>query len=237
MSLLAGLFAPWRGVAFVVRHPATWPRTLLLGLVNLGLGVAGFFVGRALAGALAGPLGLASWPGFLRTAGPIVFEVIVAAAVFVVLQPIVTSPFVDLLTEKVELVAFGRCPTTPLLRSVSRAIVHGALKSVFYGVAVVSSLLLLGTAGPAAVVGWALFALSAAYDAFDYPMARRDAGFVAKWRFLFAHPGLLVGFGAMVVAVAAVPLGLLVVWPFAGVGATLAYVETAREGHHAATPS
>ena len=74
---------------------------------------------------------------------------------------------------------------------------HGLLKLVLYGIAlVVGARADRGdAAGSARLIGIALGGLSLAYDGFDYPLARRGAGFGAKWAFLLRHPGLTVGYG------------------------------------------
>ncbi len=229
-GLFAGLFAPLRGLLFALRRPRLWPRLALLGGVNVLVGAGLVLAARALAGALAGPLRVEAWPAIVRTAGPILFVVVVAGLLFLVLQPLVTSPFVDHLTERVEELAGGACPKVPLLLGAWHALTHGLLKLGLYAIAVGASFLLVGTAGPAVIVGWALFAVSAAFDVFDYPLARRRLGFGAKWRFLFAHPGLTFGFGLAALAIAAVPLLPILLWPFAAIGATLAYVDSTRDG-------
>ena len=67
---------------------------------------------------------------------------------------------------------------------------HGLLKLVLYGIALVVGLALTAVSGGlGSLIGIALGGLSLAYDGFDYPLARRGASFGAKWAYLARHPG------------------------------------------------
>ena len=58
---------------------------------------------------------------------------------------------------------------------------HGLLKLVLYGIALVVGLGLTAvTGGLGSLIGIALGGLSLAYDGFDYPLARRGASFGAQ---------------------------------------------------------
>jgi len=128
----------------------------------------------------------------------------------------------------------GKAHTVPFLTSTGRALVHGLLKLVLYGIALVVGLGLTAvTGGLGSLIGIALAALSLAYDGFDYPLARRGASFGAKWAFLARNPGLTIGYGVGATVLYLIPFAVFVASPFAAVGATLAYIDIEK----AASPS
>jgi uncharacterized protein involved in cysteine biosynthesis len=120
----------------------------------------------------------------------------------------------------------GTAPAAPFIASTGRAIVHGLLKLVLYGLAVAIGLTLTALTGIGSLVGLAFAGLFLAYDGFDYPLSRRGAGFGAKWGYLVRHPGLTIGYGAGATVLYLIPFAIFVAPPFAAVGATLAFLET-----------
>ena len=111
------------------------------------------------------------------------------------------------------------------------------LKLLFYGIAVVVSMLLFSaTGGLGIVVGFALGGLSLAYDGFDYPLARRGAGFGAKWAFLARNPMLTIGYGFGATVLYLIPLAVFVASPFAAVGATLAFIDLEKAAEPKVAP-
>ena len=120
--------------------------------------------------------------------------VVGGVVLFLIAQPLLLAVFSDQLSERVEREVLGKAETVPFLTSTGRALVHGLLKLVLYGIALVVGLGLTAvTGGLGSLIGIALGGLSLAYDGFDYPLARRGASFGAKWAFLARHPGLTVG--------------------------------------------
>jgi uncharacterized protein involved in cysteine biosynthesis len=75
-------------------------------------------------------------------------------------------------------------------------------------------------------IGALLSALLLAYDGFDYPLARRGAGFGAKWRYLLLHPGQTLGYCVGATLLYLIPPALVVAPAFAAAGATLAFLDT-----------
>jgi uncharacterized protein involved in cysteine biosynthesis len=157
----------------------------------------------------------------------VAFLTLLGGAVFFLIgQPILNAVFVDRLSERVERDVVGTVPTAPFWSSTGRALVHGLLKLCFYAIALVVGMLLFPfTGGLGALIGLALGGLSLAYDGFDYPLARRNASFGAKWAFLARHPGLTVGYGIGATVLYMIPFAVFVASPFAAAGATLAYIE------------
>src|SRR5215471_7419220 len=98
MAFLRGLWAPFRGAAFVARHglwlyvaaPLALNAALIVGTVVLGHHV----VRERLA---PGVLGVSA----LANVGLWVVSLVLGAVFFVALQPVLSAPFIDTLTEKV----------------------------------------------------------------------------------------------------------------------------------------
>src|SRR5204863_6398312 len=111
--------------------------------------------------------------------------------------PLLLAVFSDQLSERVERDILGKAHTVPFLTSTGRALLHGLMKLVLYGIALVVGLGLTAvTGGLGSLIGIALGGLSLAYDGFDYPLARRCASFGGKWAYVGRHPGLTIGYGS-----------------------------------------
>jgi len=159
-----------------------------------------------------------------------IMTVVGGVVLFLIAQPLLLAVFSDQLSERVERDVLGKAQTVPFLTSTGRALVHGLLKLVLYGIALVVGLGLTAvTGGLGSLIGIALGGLSLAYDGFDYPLARRGASFGAKWAFLARHPGLTVGYGIGATVLYLIPFAVFVASPFAAAGATLAYIDTEKE--------
>jgi uncharacterized protein involved in cysteine biosynthesis len=130
----------------------------------------------------------------------------------------------------------GDVTKQPFLPSAGRALVHGLLKVILYGLALVVGLALGAvTVGIGSVVGLVLGAIFLAYDGFDFPLSRRGATFGAKWRYLALHPAQTIGYGLGATVFYLIPLALIVAPPFTAVGATLVYLETEERRRGRAT--
>ena len=166
-----------------------------------------------------------------------IMTVVGGVVLFLIAQPLLLAVFSDQLSERVERDVLGKAQTVPFLTSTGRALVHGLLKLVLYGIALVVGLGLTAvTGGLGSLIGIALAGLSLAYDGFDYPLARRGASFGAKWAFLARHPGLTVGYGIGATVLYLIPFAVFVASPFAAAGATLAYIDTEKEALGEVTP-
>jgi CysZ protein len=171
--------------------------------------------------------------------------VLLAYFTFFVVQSILSAPFNDLLSERVEALAFGREPpafsSRRLLRDLGLTLLHELAKLSIYA-AVMVPLFLVNLVVP--VIGTALFAVGGgymtavffAYDFLDYSMARRGWRFGRKWGTLRAHRALTLGFGGSLATALLVPvIGLLCV-PMAAVGGTLLFCDLERAGAFAQEP-
>ena len=224
MEMLRGLWAPFRGAVFVARH-RLWLYILVPVVLNVALiaGSTAFAVHLVRQRLGGGPLGSP-----LATIGLWVVAVALGVVIFVVAQPVVGAPFVDLLTEKVEKVVRGDHPSVSLWLSAWRSILHGALKLLFYLVALALVLALTTLTGIGGGITAVLSAVLLAYDGFDYPLARRGATFAAKWKYLLVHPGQTLGYCVGATLLYLVPLALFIAPAFAAVGATLAFLDSSE---------
>lgn len=222
MGLFRGFLAPFRGGLFVLRHPLKryllLPFVLSVGLAIVTMMAARRYWSQELASMVSGsPLLGGFFLGVMTVVGGVVL--------FLIAQPLLLAVFSDQLSERVERIVKGTSPTAPFLASAGRALVHGLLKLVLYGLALVVALALTPAGGVGPIVGLALAALFLAYDGFDYPLARRGASFGAKWAFLARNPGLTIGYGIGATVLYLIPFAVFVASPFAAVGATLAYID------------
>lgn len=228
MQVIRGFVAPFRGVLFVSRH-GLWGLFAAPFLLNfvLGIGAGGLawhFAFRWLAGP-GGPL-----PDWAGNVVAFLVSAIVALLAFVVLQPILAAPFIDLLCERCERILRGDAPSAGILRSAQMAIAQGVLKAALYATAFVFTLAIGALTGAGSLLGAALYGLFIAYDAFDYPLSRRAVSFRGKWRYLLSRPGQTLGYCCGAGVLYLVPLAALVASPFAAVGATLLYLESEPDG-------
>jgi CysZ protein len=223
VGFFRGLWAPFRGAAFVAKH-GLWHYLLLPILVNAalitGAVLLGVHVGRRIL-----PTGNAAI-SLTATIGLWVVAAVLGLVFFVVAQPLVSAPFVDALTEKVESVVRGGHPRVGFWRSAWKALLHGLLKLICYLTALILVWALTVLTGIGGGIGALLSALLLAYDGFDYPLARRGAGFGGKWRYLLLHPGQTLGYCVGASLLYLIPPAIVVAPAFAAVGATLAFLDT-----------
>jgi uncharacterized protein involved in cysteine biosynthesis len=224
MGLFRGFVAPFRGAVYVTRA-RLWHFVLMPLLLNAALAVgAAFLSGRYWKMELAGR---AVGAPVLGTLLLVVTTVLGAVILFLILQPLLGAVFNDLLSERVEKRVAGELAKQPFFASAGRALVHGLLKLILYGLALVVGLALGAvTVGIGSAVGLFLGAIFLAYDGFDFPLSRRGATFGAKWRYLALHPAQTIGYGLGATLLYLIPLALIVAPPFAAVGATLVFLET-----------
>jgi CysZ protein len=224
VGLLRGFLAPFRGAIYVARE-RMWKHLVVPIVLNLALGVGAIVAAaRFWRKDLAEMLASSPVLGWIFVG---VMTVLGSVVLFILLQPLLNAIFCDRLAEHVERRVRGSAPSERLLPSIGRAIVHGLLKLVLYGVAmgVGAALTVTPLMGFGTLIGVGLGAVFLAYDGFDYPLARRGATFGGKWAYIAKNPGLALGYGLGSYVLYLVPLAFLVAPPFAAVGATLAYLE------------
>ncbi len=228
MGLVRGFLAPFRGGAYIARN-RLWHYLVLPVLLNLALGLGALwaaarywraegFVGEQLVKAPA--------IGWIVL---VVLTIVSAVVLFLVAQPVVTAVFADSLSERVERQIRGDAPKAPFLSSTGRALAHGLLKLVLYGLAMLAGFVVsVWTAGIGALVGVAMGGLFLAYDGFDYPLSRRGASFGRKWAYLATHPAQTIGFGLGATLLYLIPLAMFVAPPFVAAGATQVFLESEK---------
>jgi uncharacterized protein involved in cysteine biosynthesis len=222
MGFVRGFLAPFRGGLFMSRQ-RLWRYLVVPLIVNAALGVgtmvaAWRFFREELAQMLSSTPVLGGIFLFVIT-------VLGSVVLFIVLQPILSAVFCDRLAEVIEKRVRGNAPSAPFFASTGRALIHGLLKLVLYGLALLVGLALTALTGLGSLVGVGLGAIFLAFDAFDYPLARRGASFGAKWAYLAKNPGMTLGFGLGATVLYLVPLAFFVAPSFNAVGATLAYLD------------
>jgi len=223
MGVIRGVLAPFRGAAFVARH-GLWGYLVLPLLLNTSLAALSAWLGVRLVRQKIGAQLFTSSPVVAWTILG-VFAALVGLLFFMVFQPVVGAPFVDLISERTEKVVRGHVPTVGFLRAAGKSLLHGLLKSGLYGVALAVVLVLGAVSGVGGALGVVLYAIFLAFDGFDYPLSRRGISFAGKWRYLAVHPGQTLGYclGASVLYL--VPLAVVVAPAFAAVGATLVFLD------------
>lgn len=225
MGLFRGLWAPARGLSFITRE-RLWGFVFLPLLLDALLAAATFTGAWHYWRAEAFVTGQAS-PA-LRTLILLLLSGLLGAALFLVAHPILDAVFCDKLSEKVEHRVSGQAPSISLRKAMAQALGHGLLKSLFYGVALLSGLVLGALTGVGGAFGLGLGVVFLAYDGFDFPLSRRGASFGAKWRFLVLHPGLTIGYGLATTVLYLVPLALVVAPAISSVGATLVFLDVQK---------
>jgi CysZ protein len=224
-GLVRGFAAPFRGAGFIARH-RLWgylvvPVALNLVVVAGALLVATRMVRRKMGDEVFVSSPAVSWLVLAFLAG------LLGVVLFIIAQPVVSAPFVDRLSERVEEIARGHAPRVGLAKAVAQSLLHGLGKLVLYALAALVGVALGAVTGLGAAFGVALGAVFLAFDAFDYPLARRGIGFWGKWGYLALHPAQTLGYCVGASLLYLVPLGLLVAPCCAAAGATLAYLDTA----------
>lgn len=223
MGFFRGLWAPFRGVAFVAQH-GLWAYIVAPFFLNAALIGGTMVLGVHIARTRLAPAVLAT--STLANIGLWVMAAFFALVLFVVVQPVLGAPFLDALSEKVEVLVRGGHPRVGFWTSVWRSLVHGALKLLCYALALAVVLGLGALTGIGGGIAAALSAVMLAYDGFDYPLARRNASFGRKWQYLVLHPGQTLGYCVGASLLYLVPPALVVAPAFAAVGATLAFLDT-----------
>jgi uncharacterized protein involved in cysteine biosynthesis len=220
-------------------HHRLWRYVIVPLVLNLALGVtAAVLVGRYELTERAQLMASEPVPAWILV---VVLALLGGAVLFIVTQPLTSAVFSDRLSEVVEKRVRGTAPKAPFWSSIGHALVHGLLKLVLYGLALVIGFVLTTFVLPVGVpVGLGLGALFLAYDGFDYPLSRRGATFGGKWAYLAMHPAMTIGYALGALLLYFIPLAVLVAPSFTAAGATLAFLETdakataRREGRDAA---
>lgn len=246
MALGSGYF--FEGVGFVFkRHPSLLKFCLIPLLINLMLCAAAFILLVYYRVELVNLVWQEPDSWILRILWLICYVFILMAVAMLIylasflIQSLLSAPFNDLLSEQVDLLAYGREPPPfswhRLLRSTGRAVSH-QLKKLLLFVGVMGPLILLNLVVPGigttilALGGFFLSARFLAYDHMDFSMARFELSFKEKRALLARHSATTFGFGATLVGLTMVPIFGLLCLPLAAAGGTLLFadIQAVEEG-------
>jgi CysZ protein len=165
--------------------------------------------------------------------------ILIAYVGFFVVQAILSAPFNDLLSERVEQLVAGETPPPFSLARFSRIILRTVLHElarlgIWIGVMLPLFLLnlVLPFFGPLIflVGGFYVTATFFGYTYLDYSMSRREWSFGRKWKVLLANRGLTFGFGSSLATALLVPVAGILCVPMAAVGGTLMFCDLERAG-------
>lgn len=217
-DFLKGVGAPFRGIGEIASRPGLWPfaimPTVLLGALlasggSLATLLYNYLVARAgglAAHGTAGSIGLWFTKALIILALAVV--VLVVSFVFV---PALSAPFMDRIAAKLDA---RKLAEPPLLVGAWRSI-RVALAGIFvFGVPqlflAAMSVIFSPLSWLFGAVAWVLSAVALAYDALDWPLARRGLGVRARLAWMGEHKRIVAGLGLGVWLLSIVP-GLSIV--------------------------
>lgn len=239
-----GMGFPLRAFGYLRRHPVLWPWVAVPAAINLGLLLAGMVFSWLAAPATVGWLwtrpeaGLALvlwvltvWVVRLALAAVVGMGVYLAAG-------ILSSPFNEVISEKVEQIELGDAsePWTAavFLRDSLVSALHSLASVALYAACMAPLLLLNLLPGIGSLLftaaSWTLTAFFLAREMLDGVTSRRRMSLRQKIALVRAHPALMGGFGLAQNLLLWIPLANFVCMPVGVIGATLMYVELERAG-------
>lgn len=209
-----GVGAPFKGVATIAANIRLWPlaMTPTLGLIalmaasgSLAMKLYDWLIARA--GGLAehgtaGTIGL--WITKLLVALALAVVVFVVSVVFV---PAISAPFMDRIAAKLDERQFNE---PPLIQGIFRSIRVALAGLVVFGLPQLALAALGALVSPLSWLfgglAWMVSAMALAYDALDWPLARRGLGVRARMSWMGEHKRVVAGLGLGVWLISIVPL-------------------------------
>ncbi len=235
-----GLFAPLRGMRFLLAHPRLLAYAAFPTLINVILVLAMFLFGMHFSQSLVDhilPVQDQWYWVVLSYAIQIVLVLallLFAAVLFYILAGIICAPFNEVLSQKTEQIFEGIKREEPFsLRVLTRDIAISLKNEIKRTIVMLALLLFLLIVFFIPIVGKIFYLLFGnivtmfflAYDNLDYSLARRRLPFTAKCRFIFRHIPSCLGFGAGALVSVVIPFLNFVVIPLTVVGATIVFCE------------
>lgn len=235
-----------RGYRFVFReHPELLRLCLAPLLINLLLFVGGaaalvYYWNDIIAWVWARPEGTlwqALW--YVLYVFMAIIVLLMGYMLFFALQGVLSAPFNDLISERVEKLAFGLEPLPfewgRFTRGLATSLFNELRKQSVYLLGMGALLLikvLVPVAGPLIFLigGFVLSANFFCYDFMDFSMARREMPWSAKMALMRGNRMLTLGFGAALAGAMAVPVLGSLTMPMAAVGGTLLFCDLDRAG-------
>lgn len=237
---VGGLFAPIRGMRFLLAHPrllayAAFPTAINILLV-VGIFLLGMHYSQALTDRIMPVQDQWYWVvlSYAIQIVLVVALVIFGALVFYILAGIICVPFNEVLSQKTEQILAGASREEPFsFRLLTRDILISLKNELKRTVVLLLLLLFLFIMFLVPVVGKLFYLvfgniitmLFLAYDNLDYPLARRRLPFAAKWRFIFSNGASCLGFGMGALISVVIPFLNFVIIPLTVVGATMLFSE------------
>jgi uncharacterized protein involved in cysteine biosynthesis len=212
-GLARGFGAPFRGFGVLLRRPSLWPLASVPVVLFAGLGVGGAHLAGLAWSRVEVAVSRAWGHGVLASVGAAVAQLLVAVAILcavvivaAIVVPPLAAPFMDSLAARVDR---RKGLDESLLHQVVRAIRVALAGLVFVGLPQLA-IWVLAIAAPVLAPVWgglgvAIASFGLAFDALDWPLARRGLGVRARLRWMREHPAATTGLGLAVWMLSLVP--------------------------------
>ncbi|MEO1171493.1 MAG: EI24 domain-containing protein [Myxococcota bacterium] len=251
--LIRGLSYPLEGLRFINQH-GLWG----MAAVSIGINVVLFLALVAVAWWSVSPYvswmdqGLSAWASGFEMQVIVVFAALMvwviwilfavlalgaSSIVLLLIGQAAASPFLDMLSERVENIVLGT-PEQPFTVSIITRSILLSLSDLFWGLVYLAAfnipvfLVSLTAVGavPASIASFAFSSLLLAVEFIGLPMTRRFVSYRDRWSLIWDSKGLALGFGASSMLLLLVPGLNLILLPLAAVGGTLAFCDLRRSG-------
>lgn len=249
--ILTGLLYPWRALGYIARNKL-WGLTLvsiginvvlLAGLIGLTLwlavpwlqGLDAWVLGLSDVEWLQWALGALSW---LLWVLALLLLVAGNAIVLVLIGQAVASPFLDMLSEKIEQIELGREPDDFTVARTLRSVVFG-ITDLIWSLAFLAAVnlpiffigLITAVGAPVATaLSFVFSALVLAQEFVTLPLVRRMVTYRNRWSVVWQNRWLAFGFGVSTMGLLMIPGVNLILLPLAAAGGTLAYCDLEQGG-------
>lgn len=238
-GFFAGLFAPWRGLGFLIGHPSLWHLAVLPFLLSLAFYVGAMWLGWHFAHqwlAAAFDSRGAGWKilEYLLAALYWIAILIVSAVAFVPVASLIASPFNDTLSEKTEQIYLGvgaeSFSVKRLARSMWVGITGEIARAVTLGALLIAAFCLnfIPGAGSAAATAasafFTIYYLSLEFTSFS--MDRRTFTWPQRRAYLARFRARTLGFGTMAFGIMMIPIVNALFIPVSAVAGTLLFCDT-----------
>lgn len=240
IELVRGFWAPFRGIAFIRANRPLWKLVWIPILINIALFAAlgalfvVFFpdlVGLILPESESWYVVIFRW--VLWVVGFLLY-LLLFLVTFTAVGTAISSPFNELLSERVERMVRGDLPestgglwmqTKRTMRSLIESLKHLGVYVLGSGAIALVALIPVVGGVISTVLGtfWTLLFLAMEFG--DYYLSRHWIRFVVRWKLLWAHRWSSLGFGAGCALMLMIPVVNLLLMPGAVVGGTLLWLE------------
>jgi len=231
----AGVSLPFRALAYLGARRALWAYAVLPVLVTVAGVIAGFALSLPVSGWLLGlvwtqPAGWLAGLWWLARAALVLAVVVVSA---LALPVVVSAPFADLLSARVEALELGEAQGGGLGRALAetwRGLANSLGRAIrlLLGLVLLLPTLLVPFLYPVLAFLWT--ARWTAVEWLDLPMARNLHHVRDVRAALRAVRPMGLGYGAVLTAALAIPLANFLVVPVGAVAGTLLFCELVRAG-------